>query len=44
VPELLKSSEEMPLTDSLNASVYESVRDDDGELGAVHVAVGAVES
>ena len=44
VPELLKSPETIPLTDSLNASVYESVRDDEGEPGAVHVAVGAVES
>ena len=44
VPELLKSPEAMPLTVSLNAKVYESVRDDDGELGSVHVAVGAVES
>ena len=44
VPELLKSPETIPLTDSLNASVYESVRDDEGELGAVHVAVGEVVS
>jgi hypothetical protein len=40
VPVLLKSPEAMPLTDSLNVNVYESVRDDDGELGSVHVAVG----
>jgi len=42
VPVLEKSPEAMPLTDSLNASVYDNVRLVDGLDGGVHVAVGAM--
>lgn len=41
---LLKSLEATPLTFSENVKVYDNVRDDDGEDGGVHVAVGAAVS
>jgi hypothetical protein len=44
VPVLLKSPDATPLTDSLNTNVYESVLDEEGELGSVHEAVGAAVS
>lgn len=45
VPEaLLKSPASIPETVSEKVSVYDNVREADGEVGDVHVAVGAVVS
>jgi hypothetical protein len=44
LPKFAKSLEEIPDTASLKVSVYERVRLDDGDDGAVQVAEGAVPS
>ena len=44
VPEFEKSLLEIPDTNSLKFRVYSSVRDEDGDVGEDHVAVGGVVS